>query len=131
MKGIMGLIEKDGKFLFGIESKDCPFKGKWRLLGGKLEQGETYEQAMIRECLEEASIKVQVEKSLGNVMIAQKDLTINLCHARWASGNPKPKLDEISNLKWFSLEEARSLDKDDVSEFALSLFERTSQQASN
>ena len=128
MKGIMGLIEKDKKFLFGIESKDSPIKGKWRLLGGKLEQDETSEQAMTRECLEEANIQVKLEKFLGHVNIARDDITIDLCCTQWIAGELKPKLNEISKLEWFSLEEAKNLDKDHVSEFALSLFERTLQE---
>jgi len=122
-KGVMGLIEKDGKFLFGIESKASPIQGKWRLLGGKLEQGENAEQAMIRECMEEANIRVRIEKFFGNVTIDKNDITIDLCHTKWDSGNPSPKLNEISQLEWFSLEEAKKLDKDNVSELALGLFE--------
>ena len=125
MKGIMGLIEKDNKFLFGIESKKSKINGKWRLLGGKLEENETSEEAMIRECLEEANIQVKLEKFLGHVKIERDDMTIDLCHTHWISGNLKPKLNEIGKLGWFSLEEAKALDKDKVSELALSLFEET------
>lgn len=125
IKGVMGFIEKDGKFLFGIESKNSSIQGKWRLLGGKLEHGEDSEQAMIRECMEEANIKVEVKKFIGDVTIAQKELTIDLCHTKWISGDPIPKLNEVGELKWVTLEEARLLDKDNVSEIALKLFEET------
>ena len=122
-KGIMGLIEKDGKFLFGIESKDSHIKGKWRLLGGKLEGDETSEDAMIRECMEEANIQVEIDKSLGHVQIMQRDIVIYLCHSNWISGEPDPKLNEIGKLEWFSLEETKKLDKDPVSELAMGLFQ--------
>lgn len=123
MKGIMGLIEKDGKFLFGIESKESPRKGKWRLLGGKLEGNESSEHAMIRECLEEANIKVKVQNFLGNVTIEAGDITIDLCVCKWVFGEVKAKVDEISKLEWFSIEEAKKLDKDYVSELALKMYE--------
>lgn len=125
MKGVMGLIERDGEFLFGIESKDSPIKGKWRLLGGKLEGNENSEQAMIRECLEEANIHVAVQKFLGNVRIEINDITIDLCHSKFISGIPEPKLNEISKLHWFSLEEAKKIEKDKVSELAIGLYEET------
>jgi len=48
-----------------------------------------------------------------------------LCYAKWVLGNPKPKLNELNKLQWFSLKEARKLDKDDVSKLALRLFEET------
>ena len=52
----MGLIEKEGKI-----------KGKWRLLGGKLEEGENSVDAMVRESFEEAGIKIEVVSFLGKI----------------------------------------------------------------
>jgi 8-oxo-dGTP pyrophosphatase MutT (NUDIX family) len=125
MKGVMGIIERDGKFLFGVEMKDTSYKGKWRLLGGKLEGKESSKQAMARECLEEAGVRVSVGKIFANVWIEMQNITIDLCHCKFLSGELKPKADEIGKLGWFSLEEARKLDKDSVSQLALSLYEDT------
>jgi 8-oxo-dGTP pyrophosphatase MutT (NUDIX family) len=50
-------LRKD-KILLGRRKKNGFGQGKWLGLGGKVEIGETIEQAMIRECEEEANIKV-------------------------------------------------------------------------
>jgi 8-oxo-dGTP diphosphatase len=121
----MGLIEKDGMFLLGIEAKDGPRKGKWRLLGGKLEGDETAEHAMIRECMEEAEIKVEVTSFLGEMKGDKDEIIVDLCHSILISGDPKPATREIEDLKWFSLAEAKSLDSDRITKQAFLLFEES------
>ena len=41
------------------------FKGGWEIPGGKLEEGETPEQCIVREINEELSTQVKAEKILG------------------------------------------------------------------
>lgn len=119
----MGLIEKNGKFLFGIEAKDGPSKGKWRLLGGKLEEGENAFEAMVRESLEEASIKIEVKEFLGKIKgDIHPDIIVHMCYSKWISGELKAAPREINLLKWFTLEEAKRLDKDMISTEAVNLF---------
>ncbi len=119
----MGLIEKQGKFLFGIEAKKGIHYGKWKLLGGKLEENETAEQAMIREAFEEANIKIEVKSFLGEMKGDVGNIIVQMCFAKYLSGEPKATPREIETLKWFSLEEARKLEKDTISTEALKLFE--------
>ena len=123
MKGVMGLIEKKGKFLFGIEAKEGPRQGKWRLLGGKLEGNESASEAMIRECLEEAQIKIEVKDFLGEIAGDLNEIMVEICYTKWISGKIKANPSEIGSLKWFTLEEAKKLDKDKISARALILFE--------
>ena len=52
------LAVKSGKILLGRRKKNGFGQGKWLGLGGKVEHGESIEQAMVRECEEEANIKV-------------------------------------------------------------------------
>lgn len=41
------------------------FKGGWEFPGGKVEQGETMEQALIREIREELNVEIQPQYNLG------------------------------------------------------------------
>lgn len=115
MQGVLGVIRKEGKYLMGIESKDTPLKGKWRLLGGRLEEGESAEDALVRELREEAQIEIRIDGYLGIVKGDYRDVDIHVYAADWVSGELRPKADEVSRLEWLSMEEIAGLDTDKIS----------------
>ncbi len=115
MEGVLGIIKRDGKYLMGIESKDSPLKGKWRLLGGKLDAGESPEDALVRELREEAQIEIELDGYIGVVKGECHDIDIHIFTAGWVSGELKPKVDEISEMRWFDLREIAKLDTDSIS----------------
>jgi 8-oxo-dGTP diphosphatase len=55
----IAVVELDGCFLVGQRPPAAPLAGLWEFPGGKLEPGETPEQAAVRECLEETGILVE------------------------------------------------------------------------
>ena len=55
------LIVQDGKILFQRRSDN----GRWGLIGGLLELGETYTQAALREAREETGLEVELDSFLG------------------------------------------------------------------
>ena len=61
------LIEKEGKILMGNKAPGRgPYPNTWRLPGGGVEEGETLEQALIREVKEEVGLDViESEKILS------------------------------------------------------------------
>ena len=79
--------------------------GIWELAGGKVEPGETKEQALIRECQEELAVTVSVGKLYMDVVHEYSDLTVHLSvfHAKIADGVPK-KL-EHSDIRWITMGE--------------------------
>ncbi|MGO3891012.1 MAG: Nudix family hydrolase [Paenalcaligenes sp.] len=52
------ILREDGKVLFGQRPADKPWPGYWELPGGKVEAGETVQQALSRELKEELDIDV-------------------------------------------------------------------------
>jgi 8-oxo-dGTP diphosphatase len=52
-----------------------PNRGKWTLIGGGLEFGETPREALAREIEEEAGIKIEVEPSLLDVFSHHYEIT--------------------------------------------------------
>ena len=50
----------------------------WEFVGGKVEPGETKEQALIRECQEELAITLNVGEVLMDVVHEYPDLTVHL-----------------------------------------------------
>ncbi|AVP58647.1 NUDIX domain-containing protein [Pulveribacter suum] len=50
------LLRSDGAFLLGSRPAGKPYAGYWEFPGGKVEPGETVEQALRRELLEELGV---------------------------------------------------------------------------
>lgn len=77
----------------------------WEFVGGKVEPGETKEQALVRECREELAVTVQVGKELMEVTHEYPDLTVHLTlfHASIQEGTPQ--LLEHNDIRWITVEE--------------------------
>ena len=59
VEGAVGvLIREDGRVLLGSRPEGKPYAGYWEFPGGKLEEGETVHQALVRELREELEIRV-------------------------------------------------------------------------
>ena len=78
----------------------------WEFVGGKVEPGETMEQALIRECREELGVTLSVDTAFMEVKHAYPDITIHLTvfDAVIAQGNPQ-KL-EHNDIRWIHPGEA-------------------------
>jgi 8-oxo-dGTP diphosphatase len=60
------ITDDDGKILIlkrSVDSKTNP--GKWELPGGKVDQGEPFDQALIREVEEETNLKISLDTVIG------------------------------------------------------------------
>ncbi len=51
------LVDRDGRVLLARRPQDKDHAGLWEFPGGKVEQGETIEQALVRELREELGIE--------------------------------------------------------------------------
>ena len=77
----------------------------WEFVGGKVEQGETKEQALIRECREELNVFPSVSDVFMDVVHEYPDLTVHLTlfNATIAEGEPQ-KL-EHNDIQWITSSE--------------------------
>lgn len=82
----------------------------WEFVGGKVEAGETPQDALIRECREELDIHVEVGDVYMQLVHVYPDLTVQLTlfHSCILSGIPK--LLEHHDLRWILPSEIDSLD---------------------
>ncbi len=82
----------------------------WEFVGGKVEPGETKEQALVRECREELNITVSVGEVFWEVTHTYPDLTVHLTlfHASIAQGTPE--LLEHNDLRWITVDEIPQYD---------------------
>lgn len=58
---VAAIIEKDG-YIFATQRGHGEFKDWWEFPGGKVEEGETSEEALIREIREELDTSISIEK---------------------------------------------------------------------
>lgn len=82
----------------------------WEFVGGKVEPGETREQALVRECREELAVTVSVGDVFMEVVHEYPDLTVHLTlfHATIAEGEPQ-KL-EHNDIRWITPAEISQYD---------------------
>ena len=77
----------------------------WEFVGGKVEPGETREQALVRECREELAVTVSVGGVFMDVVHEYPDLLVHLTlfNATIAEGVPQ-KL-EHNDIRWITVDE--------------------------
>ena len=112
---VAAIIRKDGK-IFATQRGYGDFKDWWEFPGGKIEAGESPEQALVREIREELSTDIIIEKLLRTVeydypkfhltlhcylcTLASDSLHLNEHEAaRWLSK------DDIHTVKWLPADE--------------------------
>ena len=96
------VAEKNGKILF-VKRDVQPAKGMWALPGGFVEQGESVEEAAIRELKEETGIKAE-KAEIIKVVTAQSALfkTLILIGAKATGLCGKLKAgDDACDVKWY------------------------------
>ena len=74
----------------------------WEFVGGKVEPGETKEEALIRECQEELAITLSVGDVFTTVVHEYPDITVNLTlfNATIAEGIPQRL--EHNDIQWIT-----------------------------
>ena len=77
----------------------------WEFVGGKVEPGETKEQALIRECQEELAVTVAVQDVFMEVDHVYPDLTVHLTLFNASIAEGIPQKIEHNDLRWITAEE--------------------------
>ena len=82
----------------------------WEFVGGKVEKGETKEQALIRECQEELAITVEPHETYTEVTYEYTDITVHLTLFNCTILRGQPQLLEHNDLKWIMPSEISNYD---------------------
>ena len=96
-------IVKDDKVLIA-QRKDKELSGKWEFPGGKIEKGETPEQALKREIKEELDIDISVHEMISSSYYEYSDYNVELAVYRCTMTDDQEINDtEHSQLKWVKI----------------------------
>lgn len=106
------LVDRDGRLLVQQRPEGLSMAGLWEFPGGKLEPGETPEQALIRELGEELAIDVDqaclAPACFASDMIGDRHLLLLLYVCRKWRGTPVAQ--HASALRWVRPVELHGLD---------------------
>ena len=75
---VAALIWQDDKFMICQRPAHKARGLLWKFVGGKVELGETKEQALIRECKEELKVLLSVSDAFRDVVYKYLDLIVHL-----------------------------------------------------
>ena len=99
---VAALIWKDNKFMICQRPSNKARAHLWEFVGGKVEIGETKEQALLRECQEELAITLSVGSEFTDVYHEYPDVKIHLTlfHATIKTGIPQ--MIEHCDIAWIT-----------------------------
>lgn len=99
---VAALIWNEGRFMICRRPRHKARGLLWEFVGGKVEPGETKQQALIRECREELDIELEVGAEFMRVLHEYPDITITLTLFNASIKKGVPKLLEHNDLKWIT-----------------------------
>ncbi len=132
---VIAAVFREGRVLL-VRRANPPDAGRWAFPGGKIDGGETIENAAVRELLEETGVVAEPHRVFTAVDVFDRDesgglrrhfvLIAVLC--KWQSGEPIAD-DDALEARWFKLDElddanlALSLNVAEVARQAANIFE--------
>jgi 8-oxo-dGTP diphosphatase len=100
-------MQRDGLILIGRRLEDDSYGGFWEFPGGKIESGETNEECLERELMEELGVPTRIG-ALICIVEPSSSFQLTVHHATILEG--EPELHEHSELRWVTLEELPGFD---------------------
>lgn len=112
------VIMADGK-IFTAQRGYGEFEGKWEFPGGKLEPGESPEEALVREIREELGADIEVEKHLGTVEYDYPKFHLSMDCYLCRVPDGRLTLLEHKDARWLTMEQLDDVDWLPASVFVL------------
>ena len=111
---LCGVVCEAGRYLIARRNPGGSQGGKWEFPGGKQEDGETPEQSLAREFLEELAVEAVVGRQLyvGAFSNGVKDYRLEAWEVRLPA-HPKFHLSEHQELRWVAPSDLASFDLSD------------------
>lgn len=105
------VLTRDGKYLL-VQEKQQKVYGQWNLPAGRVDAGESIEDAAIRETKEESGFDVTLGEKISIEHSASVHPVLHAFKADIIGGDLHIDTEELLDAKWFSLEEIKALDRE-------------------
>jgi len=103
-------IVENGRVLACARADPPEVAGRWEFPGGKVEPGETEVEALVRECVEELGVQVEVGVRVGgDVPLAHGRAILKVYLAKLVNGAEPQRL-EHAELRWLGADELYTVD---------------------
>lgn len=107
---VAALIWDGGKFMICQRPAHKTRGLLWEFVGGKVELGESRQQALIRECREELDVTVSVGEVFLEVIHEYPDMTVDLTLFNCRIADGEPKMLEHHDIRWITPDEIDGFD---------------------
>lgn len=102
---VAAIVWQDNRFMICQRPANKARALLWEFVGGKVEPGETKEQALIRECQEELAITLSVGGEYMDVVHEYPDINVHLTLFNAIIEEGTPKLLEHFDIRWITPDE--------------------------
>ena len=75
---VAAIIKSEDYYLLAKRNKDKYMGLKWEFPGGKVEQNETFKEALSREILEELNVNIQIHRKVAEERYQDEEINITL-----------------------------------------------------
>ena len=100
---VVAAIIRDGDRVFATQRGYGPWKDWWEFPGGKMEEGETEQEALVREIKEELSADIHVGKLLDTVEWDYPDFHLTMHCFMCTLSHDAMHLNEHEAAKWLNM----------------------------
>jgi 8-oxo-dGTP diphosphatase len=104
------VMEEKGRIFIAKRREGKHLAGKWEFPGGKIEPGETPEQSLARELMEELDLYVSVGELLCSVRFQSGPIDLELMVYSVTRRSGEPVLREHDDARWVEPSELFSFD---------------------
>jgi 8-oxo-dGTP diphosphatase len=102
---VAAVIRKEGRYLLTRRAPGAANAGLWEFPGGKVEDGETPEQSLIREIREELGIRIDVGSLLATIEHPHAGRPVRLLFYAAAGDTGAMRLRDHDTVAWASRED--------------------------